>query len=418
LLRPAQVLFWNFTYAASVLTTARESLFSEGKEFIASILIMGVGLAPLIWASIHTLRNRDKLQSVSFEARFFLVLWFASGSLAVAAGWGIFLHYFLLVLPPLCLWAGVSIGKKGFSYLVVLYTACCLLLLIPFSTALWGTDLFYYANIATRIQALTQPEEKVFIWGGNAIPLSLSRRDFTTRFVTSRFAAPPYATSELAKTFERDFRESPPKLFVDLHERGDNRFKLPITIYPWLKNEIAVHYHEIDDPSAPWVTFYLRNTLTSAVATLRSQLIARDSERLRKDFAGIFFSLSSGDTRAYFRLFKWLSATGNWGALSQWDALLRSWLSFPGAFMSTDPIKVSIDRSIEGLDRFWQELFFSDRPTSELQWHHEADGKKIIEDTATAFQQRGQEVPLALRSRAWWISFATVQLQPVAPSQP
>jgi hypothetical protein len=420
LLHPAQVLFWNFTYAASVLTTARESLFSEGKEFFSSALIMGVGLAPLIWASVRTLRSKDKLDRVSEEARFFLVLWFVSGSLAVAAGWGIFLHYFLLLLPPLCLWAGASIGKKGLSYLIALYTACCLFLLIPYSTALWGTDLFYYTSIAAKIQTLTQPEEKVFIWGGNAIPLSLSHRDFTTRFVTSRFAAPPYATPELEKTFEQDFRASPPKLFVDLHERGDNRFRLPFDIYPWLGQDIATRYRKIEDPSLPWAIFYIRdergsanNSLSSTIESSQRRLQERLQEKLRKDFASIFSSFSSGDMRAYFRLFKWLCSTGNWSVFSQWDALLRVWLSSP-----------SVDRSVEELDRFLQQLLFSNQPLSQLQWPPSPNtetsamsGDVIIEKTAAEFQGRGQDVPLALRSRAWWISLATVQLQPVAPAK-
>jgi len=416
LLHPALVLFWNFTYARSVLLIARESLFDEGKEFFLSILILSLGLAPIIWGSIHTFRQKDLFQNVSSQARLFLILWLVSGGLAVAAGWGIFLHYFLLLLPPLCLCAGVSVGRKGLGYLIGVYSMCCLFLLIPYSTALWGTDLFYYSNIATKIQAITQPDDKVFLWGGNAIPLPLSHRNFSTRFVTSRFAAPPYATPELEKTFEQEFTGSFPNVFVDLHERGDNRFRLPVDVYPWLRRALTARYQEVVDPALPWVTLYVRNghttgdcTVLPAVSNLRAQSLQRDSERLRGKLATVFFSM---DTRAIFRLLKWLGTSGDWQAPLQWDLLLRSWLSFQGTFMATDPLKISLDQSVEELTHFFQQLFLSDQPVNEIQWHTMM--RDASEKVAAAFKQHGQGLPLALQSRAWWISFATVQLQPVA----
>jgi 4-amino-4-deoxy-L-arabinose transferase-like glycosyltransferase len=423
LLHPSQFLFWNFTYASSVLLTARESLFAEGKEFFLSILILSLGLAPIIWASIQTFRHchqeKDGFQNVSIQARLFLILWLVSGGLAVAAGWGIFLHYFLLILPPLCLCAGVSIERKGLCYLIAAYTVCCLFLLIPFSTAFWGTDLFYYSNIATKIQAITQPNDKVFLWGGNAIPLPLSHRSFSTRFVTSRFAAPPYVTPDLEKTFEQEFTQSFPNVFVDLHERGDNRFRLPVDVYPWLRRALTAQYQEVIDPALPWATLYVRNGHTTgdcavlpSASNLRAQSLKRDSERLGGKLAAVFFSM---DIRAIFRLLKWLGTSGDWQAPLQWDQLLRSWLSFQGTFMATDPLKISLDQSVEELTHFFQQLLFSDQPVSEIQWHTMTPNiNDASEKVAAAFKQRGQDLPLALQSRAWWISFATVQLQPVA----
>ena len=121
------------------------------------------------------------------------------------------------------------------------------------------------------------------------------------------------------------------------------------------------------------------------------------------------------NTRSAFRLLRWLNTSGEWQAPLQWDQLLRAWLSFHGTFMATDPIKITLDQSVEELSLFLKRLLQSEQPLNELRW--QAPSEDFTEKVTAAFKQRGQEVPLALRSRAWWISFATVQLQPVALPQ-
>ena len=77
-----------------------------------------------------------------------------------------------------------------------------------------------------------------------------------------------YATPDLAKIFEREFNESLPNIFVDLHERGDNRFRLPVDTYPWLRRALTSQFQVLNDPSLPWVTFYLRNGHTTGDCTV------------------------------------------------------------------------------------------------------------------------------------------------------
>jgi hypothetical protein len=80
-----------------------------------------------------------------------------------------------------------------------------------------------------------------------------------TGFPNSRFAAPPYATPESKAAFLAEFSAEKPELVLDLHERGDNQFNVPIAAFPELSMILANEYRSWSDPRLPWVRFLVRS---------------------------------------------------------------------------------------------------------------------------------------------------------------
>jgi 4-amino-4-deoxy-L-arabinose transferase-like glycosyltransferase len=192
ILGPHDFFYWNFTYATNVLTQARRGSFSEFKELLISLLVFAIAAWPLLLSSW---KSREKSAKADF-----LIIWFLSALSAALAGWGLFLHYFIPVVAPLCYASTLDAWARrravGFSTTLYALSAC--VLLIPNSTTVLGTDLFYYGRLAEKIQKLTQREDPIFVWGSNPIVLALSSRQSVPRFLTTRFAVGPYSSHELA----------------------------------------------------------------------------------------------------------------------------------------------------------------------------------------------------------------------------
>jgi hypothetical protein len=256
---PSEFYYWNLTYPREVLTRARGgSAFDANAEMLSSIFEFSLALFPLI--------------VFSFYARYlrffsdFRVIWLVSGLAGTFLGRGLFLHYFILALPPLCLlaaegYAAYALGLKrrfGLMWLLAGYVFACVVVALPFSGLFWGNDLAYYQAVGKKIQILSSGPtvQPVLIWGGTALPLTFSGATFSGRFLIPRFAEPPYDTALTQAIFHRELNKNFPHIVVDLHERGDNRFNNPLQTDPFIFNHLA-SYKVYIAPSLPWVKFYL-----------------------------------------------------------------------------------------------------------------------------------------------------------------
>ena len=115
------------------------------------------------------------------------LLWLATSAVAVSPGGRFFGHYFHLILAPLCLLAGpgwLVSWNTGRHFRVALALLCGLPALVffalasfarPLATALDESEPDYRA-VATRMAALTSPEERVFVWGNSPQLYVLAQR--------------------------------------------------------------------------------------------------------------------------------------------------------------------------------------------------------------------------------------------------
>jgi 4-amino-4-deoxy-L-arabinose transferase-like glycosyltransferase len=399
--------YWVYVYPSTVLTNAREQIFSEFKFFLINFLLFGFFIFPIIpyipKCLILSWKNRNK------KTAQVLMAWLLSSLTAVLIGKALFLHYFLLIFPPLCLLLmhlDSQMLKKTFAriWLGSTYALSACLAGIPIVAFLWGIDLEYFNRVSQRMTSLVPKNGKVFVWGGNVIPLALSGHPSLTGFPNSRFAAPPYSTSETQKLFLNTIQSEKPDLILDLHERGDNRFNLPITILPKLWDLMRNDYTAWNDPTLPWVTFYvlrkrefetpLHQSGFCSPSLLNSQDQASDQsyhsypKSIHLTLKLLAQSLNS--TQNFINTLK------NW---SLWNRFLRS--AFANEWLNT-----ACGSTIELPT--WQFLSLQDFPTHDST--HEMI--RFSEKVEIQFHQSQFNSSWVLDAPFWWSSLAIVELQP------
>lgn len=261
-LGPEEFLYWNWSYPLHDLTTSRKEIFGAGSQLIENGILFAGVTAPLVWAAgAWMVRMRGAcLQDYRF-------LWLLASAAAMALGRGLFLHYFLLCVPPLCLLAveelclgghpGIS-ARGGLAWMAIPYFAQCALLMAPFSGVFWGLDLPYFQAVSRTIHLSLRNGQRILIWGGSPLPLIDGGHPHVTRFVLPHFAEPPYSNSYTNQVFHRELTTDPPALVVDLHQRGDNRFSNPIESDPVLDGMLRKGYQLYLLPTLPWAGFYFR----------------------------------------------------------------------------------------------------------------------------------------------------------------
>lgn len=403
--------YWSYTYPAQVLTAARESLFSKSAALATNTLIFAAVLWPLIWA-LRKLKPRDNFRA----ERAYLMLWLAGAAAAVMSGSGLFYHYYLLLVPPLVVLAIQAASRlRGTRWLAVAYAAMCLMVAMPQLGTLWGSDLEYYERLGAHVDRITHPQDKVFVWAGNAMALATSGRRHATRFVTARFAAAPYSTAETEAQFKKDFLSEKPALLIDLHERGDGRFRVPVSYHDWLEKELRENYVEMHEPLLPWATFYRRQPQGAARALAsEGRLQPYDFERLYQQVNSILNDPFSRPTWQTIHFTK--RCLANLEQAAALEELMRAW----------DGLRVLAATSgqDEVIDRSYHELRTAILRGATALAHGSANETEARADRALArrnrvwlerqFQWREMPLPMSLASRSWWMSFAMVKLQPVA----
>lgn len=258
-LDPREFLYWNWSYPFHRLGSVRRDLFDTGLEFASNGILFAVVTAPLLWATGRWIARTRRA-----SLRDYRLLWFLSSLAAVALGRGLFLHYFLLCVPPLCLIAAEEFQRfeipvtRGLAWLAIPYFVECMILMVPSSGIFWGLDMPYFQAISRTIRLSLRTGERVLIWGGSPVPLVGDGHSYVTRFVLPRFAEPPYSTPETTEIFHRELKGDPPAAVIDLHERGDNRFSHSIESDPTLEKMLRVNYRLYLMPTLPWARFYFR----------------------------------------------------------------------------------------------------------------------------------------------------------------
>jgi len=288
----AATVYWfrfNFSYVGAGLTGA--TALARGLRRLLSIggvalvpyalgLAAAIGTASAAWRAVRRLGEAAQEPA---PVMLLGVLWLATSTIALAAGGRFFGHYFHLVLAPLCVLAAPRFfrwwraGGRTRVALVVLCTAPALAFL---GLATVGRALAArldeaeppYDEVAARIDALTTPDERVFVWGNSPQLYILARRPMGTRFsfcnyMTGESPGTPTETgqrdadaNQLAVAWTMlfsDLDRRRPALFVDAAAAGwDGYDKYPVTRYPTLRAYVERHYQPLETVSG--VVIYQR----------------------------------------------------------------------------------------------------------------------------------------------------------------
>jgi hypothetical protein len=375
-LGPADFWYWTVVYPAEILTRARSQLFQGDRDFLVNAVRFSLLLLPLLWVAARNLFR-------SPANRIFYLAWILSGLAGVVLGKGLFLHYFLLVLPPLCLLAGEE-GFNGWKkyWLGFLYGFACLLIAVPGVTSFWGMDLLYHEKLARVIREVVAPKDDLFVWGGSAVPLALSQKNHATAFVTSRFLVPPYTTPEIQRRFLSEFVSQRPALVLDLSERGDNRFNFPVSELPGFYSELKSQYDRAEDPSLPWAHFYFLKG-----RPLPSGFVSQGETEVGADLI-LEWERAWRGKPAELSWFEWFSKTN--------DLLGATWASRTLRLGSGDTLALQLKSFLE-------------RPRGSAQ-----ELSQLKASVLDRYRRSGFREPYALSSPLAWVGLSIVHFQPVS----
>jgi hypothetical protein len=190
-----------------------------------------------------------------------LWIWLGTGLVAFSVGFRFFGHYWLQVLPPLCLLAGLGAASCGRGLRRVLMVAVA----VP-AVAAWGVALVEPPNygasvvqpLAAYVRAHTRPTDLVTVWGSAPDLYWRSDRSpggalVTTDFIVGKTAGRPDGPARLADAtagalgiFLRSLREHPPKLFFDTSPAGLRSYgHYPLSRVPSVEAFVDAHYRRI-----------------------------------------------------------------------------------------------------------------------------------------------------------------------------
>ena len=269
--------FWRWTvetlvgYAAGnwspavLLDRSRSSL----DPFVASAIVLWVAAGAVVvrWRGL-------------WPAEKLAVAWFAVSFLGsvIAGHWS--WHYFIQVMAPLALLAGLAIDRAlDTSMRRWIAAAVVIGLIVPAAgwarfnfqadplTYDWTPPIAQHQQVADYVRTHTSPGDRVFVWGDWPAIYVESDRLMSSRFpgFLRGFARgsglPPDnwdTAADVWPALQSDLERNPPQLIVDTSTDDWSNFgSYPMSNYPVLANLVASSYHQV--ATVDGVVIYARN---------------------------------------------------------------------------------------------------------------------------------------------------------------
>jgi len=279
-------LFWNLGGNFSYIEAGQEAvlwqdiLFQLGRHFISSFALWFFALFYI--CSFFTQKPSSLEKKNSF---LFLILWLLFMWIPVSTGRRFEDHYFLLLLPPLCLMAaqelvqGNWLKKKSLQALTLFFFLTPTIgftlsrYLMHDAYRIWGgEDMSLYQAHADFIRNKTSPNDRIFVWGCVPSIYLLADRLPASRFLRTdnlagRIAGlgsgqddqqlQKFITPGSWEMFFEDVRKNPPLYILDTATAGLHDFQnYPLTRYPEMQELLEKHYEQ--EPSFEKVSIYRR----------------------------------------------------------------------------------------------------------------------------------------------------------------
>jgi hypothetical protein len=188
-------------------------------------------------------------------------VWLAAAIAGVIPGGRFFLHYYLALLPPLCIGAGVARMRP--RALAAGGLAAVAALVLGFGWYHYedrhAADDRAYRAVAGAVVARTAPADRIFVWGDSPEIYHYADRVMATRFAfcnyhTGRMWGSRYVDADAVGTeafivpramqqLLADLELARPALIIDGGAGRLNRYDLhPLARYPELAGWVAAHY--------------------------------------------------------------------------------------------------------------------------------------------------------------------------------
>lgn len=213
---------WVFTSNEAYLGVSGVVGFVAGVGFRETAGFVIAHVAVLALAAWAWRRRRDDVD---------LWLWLASAVIAVASGFRFFGHYYIQLLPPLCLLATrplLRAPKYALAVAAVVMAVSAAWFVPSAFNAPRGKTEQTAASLAAYARRHTVPGTRILVWGHLPEVYWQSDRPPATRFATTGFltglsggrpadrVGMKYATPQAWDDFEEDLRDHPPELVFDL----------------------------------------------------------------------------------------------------------------------------------------------------------------------------------------------------------
>jgi hypothetical protein len=276
-------IFWIATYPFKYISqsTANLSFWSQIlEEFIPFVFCM-----PLLWIFAFLWIKRTVINGRNYENSgfsFFLVFWLLVSIAATFIGKRMYGHYFIQILPPLCLMAALGASEyfsgkqdiRSYRYwrgatialtLVGGIVFTCMAVSFEAATDTWGKLEPDFRPATNYIREHTASTDKIFVWGWFSPVYVYSERAPATRFnntnmfIGVRRGNDPDEESRSNLTWaertwvqipeawtmlDADLRRNRPELIIDTSPGNYNGFgRYPLKDYPVLRDYVAESCH-------------------------------------------------------------------------------------------------------------------------------------------------------------------------------
>ncbi len=274
-------IFWNVTGNIHYINSGSDMI--SWKYALLQRILPFLAATGLVWyltgeRLAKSFRARKEFSRDHLSQECLLWLWFFLTFIPVSTGKRFFDHYFLLLFPPASVLAGAALSswseKKWHRWRVTVMLAI-LLPFIVFTHIQFHMKRFYTATgnkkdytlfkpYADFLREHTNPDDRIFVWGGASFIYWFSDRFPATRFFNSqqlsgRGLGLPRSQLVHLKNHEQlvvpeawpmlmeDFNKHPPAYIMDIAPTGLDSYKsFEMANYPLLMDFVRAHYVQED----------------------------------------------------------------------------------------------------------------------------------------------------------------------------
>ncbi len=161
LMGPADVLFWVVLGNGSYFGLGSASWYVLGLFLVMTFAFLACNL-PIIWTLPRAWRERREHPQTD------LWLWLLSAALSVAVGFRFFGHYYLQLLPPLCLITAGALTRRrdraARATVAVALVAAFGFSVFGYFARPWADNPKYHA-VSAFLDVHTDATDRIFVWG-------------------------------------------------------------------------------------------------------------------------------------------------------------------------------------------------------------------------------------------------------------
>src|SRR3990167_8538279 len=148
-------------------------------KYLIRTLLIFMAMLPVTYLAFRSVKIyfKDRISIPNYEsiAHIYLFLWLLSMWFVVTLGKRIFYHYFIFIIPPLCLMAAITIGAKKISvknilksktlFLVHLVGLASIIAFFSDGVLRWSVSHQTFPAAINYIKTYSKPHQPIFVWG-------------------------------------------------------------------------------------------------------------------------------------------------------------------------------------------------------------------------------------------------------------